>query len=123
MTSPDPETGPAAACAEDLAALLAEERARLLAGDLAVVPALIFRKERLLSHLQTGAPPPAPVLERLKAAAQANQGLLDAALRGVRAARERLESLRAGGAALSTYDARGRAATLTSARPSVERRA
>jgi flagellar biosynthesis/type III secretory pathway chaperone len=103
--------------------LLERERAALLAGDLAQLPALIAGKERLLPALEHAARPEAAALDRLKARAEANQVLLDAALHGVRAARARLETARSGGPALSTYDARGKAESHAPARPSVERRA
>lgn len=104
--------------------LLEEERAALLGGDLARLPTLIAGKERLLLALeQATARPDATALDRLRERATANQALLDAALRGVRAARARLETARTGGPALSTYDARGKAESHAPARPSVERRA
>ncbi|MDH3264318.1 MAG: flagellar biosynthesis protein FlgN [Paracoccaceae bacterium] len=107
-----------------LARLLEQERAALLSGDLAQLPALVAGKERLLLALEEAtARPDADALDRLKARATANQALLDAALRGVRAARARLETARAGGPALSTYDARGKAESHAPERPSIERRA
>jgi flagellar biosynthesis/type III secretory pathway chaperone len=107
-----------------LAQLLEQERVALMSGDLAQLPAFIAGKERLLVALeQAAARPDATALERLKERATANQALLDAALRGVRAARARLETARSGGPALSTYDARGKAESHAPERPSVERRA
>lgn len=104
--------------------LLEQERAALLSGDLAQLPKFIAGKERLLLLLeQAAARPDAAALDRLRARAMANQLLLDAALRGVRAARARLETARSGGPALSTYDARGKAESHAPARPGVERRA
>ena len=118
MTKADAD--PAAA----LAGLLDDERAALLAGELARLPEFIAAKERLLSRLEGAAnPPPAVSLDALRAKAQDNQLLLDAALRGVQAARARLDVARGGGPALSTYDAKGRAETHGGARPSFERRA
>lgn len=115
MSGSDPAAG--------LDRLLEQEREALVSGDLARLPALIADKERLLAALERGAPPGAAALERLRARATANQVLLDAALRGVRAARARLETARSGGPALSTYDARGKAESHAPARPNVERRA
>lgn len=123
MSDPDPVAAAGDAPAAALAQLLAEERACLLSGDLAALPRLIAAKERLLGLVGSAAAPSAAVLARLRDAAERNQGLLDAALRGVQAARTRLETMRSGGPALNTYDASGRAATLGDRGPSVERRA
>jgi flagellar biosynthesis/type III secretory pathway chaperone len=103
--------------------LLKDERLALLSGDLAALPALIADKERLLGALGGGSAPDATALERLRYAAVGNQRLLEAALRGVSTARARLETVRSGGPALSTYNARGQSETHGTARPNVERRA
>ncbi len=105
-----------------LLALLADERRALLAGDLAQLPIFIAGKEKLLALLGTG-PADAEELARLRAAAGTNQALIDAALRGVRAARARIEVARGGGPALSTYDASGKAATHGAQASNLERRA
>jgi flagellar biosynthesis/type III secretory pathway chaperone len=123
MSAPDLAAAPGGDPATALAQLLAEERACLLSGDLAALPRLILAKERLLELVQGASAPPAEVLDRLKAAAERNQALLDAALRGVQAARARLETVRNGGPALNTYDAAGRSSTVGGRGPSVERRA
>lgn len=94
-----------------LVALLEEERRVLLAGDFAALADLGDRKERLLAIAESSTRPDAPGLAALRSAAEANRLLLAAALRGVRAARERLDTARSGGPALSTYDASGRAET------------
>ncbi len=107
-----------------LARLLELERAALMSGDLAQLPSFIAGKERLLIAIERDATrPDAAALERLKERASANQALLDAALRGVRAAKSRLETARSGGPALATYDARGKAESHGPERPTVERRA
>jgi flagellar biosynthesis/type III secretory pathway chaperone len=106
-----------------LGRLLKDERKALLSGDLAALPALIADKERLLDALADVPLPNAPALERLRNAAKGNQRLLDAALKGVRTARARLETARSGGPALSTYNARGQAESHGTGQPSVERRA
>jgi hypothetical protein len=123
MSDPDPVAAPGGDPAAALSQLLSEERACLLSGDLAALPRLIAAKERLLSRVEAAPAPPTAVLARLRDAAERNQGLLDAALRGVQAARARLETVRNGGPALNTYDASGRGATLGDRGPSVERRA
>jgi flagellar biosynthesis/type III secretory pathway chaperone len=118
---------PARDPAAGLLALLADERRALLSGDLAALPDLVAAKERLVPLIEAGtgegaATDPAR-LSRLREAALANQDLLEAALRGVRAAQTRLAAARGNGPALSTYDARGAAAPLGADRPAVERRA
>jgi flagellar biosynthesis/type III secretory pathway chaperone len=115
MTAPDPTTA--------LWRLLKDERMALLSGDLSALPALVAGKERLLGSIEGGARPDAAALEMLRTAAVENQRLLDAALRGVTAARARLETARNGGPALSTYNAKGQAESHGAGRPSVERRA
>jgi hypothetical protein len=115
-------TGPDAA--DTLRLLLEDERAALLSGDLTALPRLIAGKEAALEAFAAAEhPTPQVVLERLRDQAALNQTLLDAALRGVRAAQERLEAARNGGPPLSTYDARGRAATLPTGETRVVRRA
>lgn len=110
--------------AEALRRLLAEERAALLSGDLSALPRLIAGKEVALESLSASVEQaPGGLLERLRDLAAQNQTLLDAALRGVRAAQERLEIARNGGPPLGSYDARGRATTLPTGHSSVLRRA
>jgi hypothetical protein len=87
--------------------LLARERAALLDGSIAALPSLVAGKERLADELAAGESRGAADLSRLRAAAQTNEALLAAALRGIADARARLEILRDGGPALTTYDARG----------------
>lgn len=114
---------PATEPAREMEALLGAEREALLSGALGQLPALIAAKERLLPGLESAPPADAALAERLHRRAAANQVLLDAALKGLRAARERIETARAGGPPLSTYDASGRAERHAPTRPSVTRRA
>ena len=110
--------------AERLLRLLEDERMVLLEGDLGALPAFIAAKERLLAEIEADPKSvDAALLTRLRTAATVNQALLDAAAKGVRAARERLELARSGGPALSTYDATGKPATRSVPHPKVERRA
>ena len=103
--------------------LLGAEREALMAGDLARLPELIAAKERLLPTLETGGVTGgATAAERLRRRAEANQALIAAALGGLRMARARIETARAGGPALSTYDAQGRAGENGAPRPSLTRR-
>ncbi len=96
------------------------ERHAIRAGDFSGLDVLAVRKEALISDLR-GAPPDA--LGRLRARAQENQRLLAAALKGVRAAQRRLDTIIRASRSLSSYDALGRACTIASGGSQVERRA
>ncbi len=106
-----------------LAGLLAHEREALLSGDLAALPQLVLAKEALLERVQAADAPAKEQLAAIRKAADANHALLSAALRGVKAAQMRLDAIRSGGAALSTYDASGKAKTHDGTKSSIERRA
>ena len=96
------------------------ERHAIRTGVFAALTDLAARKEELADGLE-GAP--AEALERLRARAQGNQRLLAAALKGVRAAQRRLDLITRASRSLSSYDALGRARTVASGGPKVERRA
>lgn len=104
-----------------LLALLTEEKNALLEGDLSNLPAFAQTKQRLIAAVETDVPDAAD-LTQLKVAAENNRNLLDAAMRGVKAARLRIDAARNGGVAFSTYDATGRAATHESRPQKIERR-
>ena len=84
-----------------LEALLDQAAAALLAGDLAALA-------RLTPEIEAAriASPDRASAERLQAKAQRNARLLDAASRGVKAARLRVTEITRG-PTLTTYDARG----------------
>lgn len=85
----------------DLEAILDDSRAALLAGDMA-------RLADLADALAVAEPPSDPAaLHRLRQKAERNAQLLAAALKGIRAARRRLQDLTGQGRS-STYDAQGR---------------
>lgn len=107
---------------EALRQLLSSEAAALQAGDLAALQALAGQKADLLASLAASPPPPAASLERLRAEAGRNAGLLAAAQRGLAAARQRLAELQRA-AAPQTYDALGRRRRLGPVAAAVERRA
>ncbi|MBW6505399.1 MAG: flagellar protein FlgN [Rhodobacteraceae bacterium] len=90
------------------------------AGSFSALTDLATRKEELAKGL-AGAP--AEALERLRARALSNQRLLAAALKGVRAAQRRLDLITRASRSLSSYDALGRARTVASGGPNIERRA
>jgi hypothetical protein len=88
-----------------LEALLDQAAKALLAGDFAVLSDLAPR-------IESASPPhDRSLLVRLQAKAERNARLLDAALRGVKAARLRAAEI-ARGPTLTTYDARGRKAQI-----------
>ncbi|MCB2115618.1 MAG: hypothetical protein KDE00_04790 [Rhodobacteraceae bacterium] len=114
----------AADALESLCRLVADERGALRAGDLASLPAIASAKEALLSRL-TSSPEALDLrrLARLKAEAQGLGHILQAAARGVAAARARIEAVRGAADRLDTYDARGRALNVAAGPSTVERRA
>lgn len=99
--------------------LLEAERAAIRSGDFAGLERLAAEAERMAGRLGAEAGPAA--LQRLRNRAEANRRLLAAAIRGVEAARARLEVIMSGG--LSTYDDRGRTQALSGPSRAVERRA
>lgn len=96
------------------------ERHAIRNGSFVGLAELVARKESLIDGLN-GAP--AEVLERLRTRAESNQHLLGAALKGVRAAQRRLEMITRAARSLDSYDALGKARTIASGGPQVERRA
>ena len=87
-----------------LEALLDQTRDALIAGDFADLANLAAKVEGLavtLPQLDR------PAADRLRQKADRNARLLQAAQRGIRAARQRIIEINAG-PSLSTYDARGR---------------
>lgn len=96
------------------------ERHAIRTGEFSGLAELATRKEALIGNLR-GAP--ADALDHLRARAQENQRLLAAALKGVRAAQRRLDTITRASRSLNSYDALGRARTIASDRTQVERRA
>ncbi|GAB4295462.1 MAG: hypothetical protein Kow0058_13040 [Roseovarius sp.] len=94
--------------------LLERERGALLAGRLERLPALLEEKTALLAALAGAGDAAAPGPERqhlltaLGAKAARNQTLLEAALRGIRAATGRIAALRQTRRTFETYDRAGR---------------
>ncbi|MCB1337754.1 MAG: hypothetical protein KDK10_10005 [Maritimibacter sp.] len=108
--------------AEALEDLLDRERALIKAGRIDQIVRLGAEKERLIGRLaRQGAS--APGLERLRAKADRNVRLLDAAARGIKAAAGRLDRRGDDGAALRTYGRNGAAAALAGARRGIDRQA
>lgn len=88
-----------------LEALLDQAAEALLAGDLVALSALS-------SQIESASPPQdLGSLDRLQAKARRNARLLEAAMRGVKAARHRVAEITRG-PTLTTYDAKGQKAQI-----------
>lgn len=92
-----------------LTSLCADERRALLAGDLGALAAIADEKDRLLQRLRDHAS--ADELGAARQACAANADLLQAAMSGLRRARERLAAL-GSVSDLRTYDGGGVARTV-----------
>jgi len=90
--------------------LLDQARDALVAGDLAALSGL---DAQLTAAVETLAPLEAAAAQRLERKAMRNARLLQAAGRGVRAARDRFAEITAA-PDLATYDSQGRKAALAS---------
>lgn len=91
-----------------LETLLDEVRSAVRIADFAQLAELAPQLETALANLAATAP--RQMLERLKMKAESNATLLDAALRGTRAARRRVDEVRRAAQGLQTYDNRGKRA-------------
>lgn len=98
---------------DELEVLLDDLSASVRAADFAALSRLAPRIEAALTDMQT--PPDIAALRRLKAKADQNASLLDAARRGVRSARLRLDEVRRAAQNLQTYDVKGRRANIAPA--------
>jgi hypothetical protein len=94
-----------------LDALLDEERAALLSGDLGRIGAGVAEKERLIDALNA-AEGRQQDLSALQAKVVRNQGLLDGALEGIRSVAARMASYRQIRKSMETYDQQGRKHTI-----------
>lgn len=92
-------------------------RSQLMAGDYTDLPALAERIEGLMLGLRRS---DAARLRRLRAQAIQTTACVDAARKGIRAARRRIDEA-TGRAALGTYDSAGTRAPLVPATPPVRR--
>lgn len=107
-----------------LEALLEQERAFLLEGDLEGLGTLLPVKEHLMDVLLEDAEGNREKIMPLEDKLQRNQLLLDGALDGIRVVAARLAALRQVRTALDTYDAQGRKQqVLTQTKQKLERRA
>ena len=92
---------------DDLDDLLDEERTALLAGDIDRVGRLTERKQALIALLNDADPSDASSLSALQGKVVRNQGLLGAALDGIKAVTQRLAVMQRIKTSLDVYDARG----------------
>ncbi len=92
---------------EKLDALLEQERAFLLEGDLEGLGTLMPAKEKLVDLLLGDVQNNREKIRPLEGKLQRNQLLLDGALEGIRSVAARLAALRQVRSALDTYDAQG----------------
>lgn len=107
-----------------LDALLEQERALLLEGDLEGLGMLLPLKEQMVEMLLRDDGANRQMIQPLEGKLHRNQLLLDGALDGIRAVAKRLADLRHVRSALDTYDERGRKqSVLTPTAPKVEKRA
>ncbi|MEM0947070.1 MAG: hypothetical protein AAGK37_06665 [Pseudomonadota bacterium] len=102
--------------------LLREERAALVSGNVAALPVLSARRDRLLTEIAQA--PVDPVrLKSLRGLALRNAELAGAARNGVQAAIARLADIRAAAGPISSYSASGARSHIGAARPAFERKA
>ena len=90
--------------------LLDDMAERVRQADFQALARLTPQLEAAMAALPAGAAP--ALMGRLQRKAEENAQLLDAARRGLRAARRRLEETRRVGAGLQTYDGKGRRADI-----------
>lgn len=106
-----------------LHAQLNREAALIRKADFTAMTGETERREMLMQRLGQAGTPPGDALETLRDHAQRNQALMSAALKGVRAARRRIEMLRSVQNSLNTYDNLGKRWDIVTDTASVERRA
>lgn len=104
----------------ELQDLLAQERDVIRVADFSRLGALVHRKQELISAL-TGTP--ATMLAEIRKDAERNQRLLEAALRGIGSARNRLRQIREGARGFTGYDRHGNPQRISRGDGTVEVRA
>ncbi len=108
----------------EIEGLLAETRRAAIGADFARLPELVARTDALVTGFETtGAAPRPGRMAQVRAAALANQALIEAAISGIKAGRQRIEVLRNAHRSLRTYDSMGRQTTHGAGIGTVERRA
>jgi hypothetical protein len=108
----------------DLDALLEQERAFLIKGDLEGLGTLLPLKEQMVNLLLSNSEANLDAIVPIEGKLARNQLLLDGALEGIRSVASRLSALREVRNALDTYDAQGRKRRVVTPRKTqVEKRA
>ncbi|MGI1662043.1 flagellar biosynthesis protein FlgN [Palleronia sp. KMU-117] len=102
--------------------LLERERRLILSGRLADLGRHAEAKARIVDALSREVRDPRH-LDRLRAAASRNQGLLDAAAEGIREVRDRLTDMRRSVGSLATYSSDGERHVVSTTPGQLERRA
>ncbi|MDO6726949.1 flagellar biosynthesis protein FlgN [Cognatishimia sp. 1_MG-2023] len=97
---------------EQLDDLLEREREHLLTGNLPKFTELLDEKEQLLEQIGELGQADFPDLQHVQNRMNYNQSLLESAMLGIRAAAERLQTLRSIRRGLDTYDSQGQRRTL-----------
>jgi hypothetical protein len=89
-------------------------------GDLAALPDLAMEVEAALAGFDASGDP--ALLERVQAQAARNASCLEAAGRGLRAARRRMEAIAAATGGMQIYDGRGHPKRIAIAQPALRQR-
>jgi len=102
--------------------LLKHERNALKAGDFDTLDTLAETKNRLFEDLTRNSPAPSD-LRQIKVRLSENQTLFSAAIKGVAAARDRIDALQNVREGLSVYNQSGQMAKVPTSRPAVRKKA
>lgn len=100
---------------EELDDLLSREKAHLLKGDLPKFAELLNEKEEILQRLSEVEAGQSLEAQNVQVRMQYNQSLLEAAMRGIRSAADRLQDMRSIREGIETYDSRGKRQVLPNA--------
>jgi flagellar biosynthesis/type III secretory pathway chaperone len=106
-----------------LEACLGQEQLHLLRGEIEPLSELGGKRRQIMDALEAADRIDPEVLARLQRLARRNMAMIEAALRGVRSARLRIEEIRRVSRSLDTYSAKGAMENLGDAHRNVERRA
>ncbi len=93
---------------DEIEELLERERKHVLRGDLSKFAELLNEKEELLQRLSGVQSEESPRVQMMQSRMQYNQSLLEAAMRGIKSASERLQDIRSVRDGVETYDNRGK---------------
>ncbi|OCX63400.1 hypothetical protein BFP70_12155 [Thioclava sp. SK-1] len=108
------------AAIEQVVDILRQERAAIRDADFPKMAILIARKEAAIEGIRSL---PLIKIRHIKEMSLANQRLLEAALKGIRAAQSRLSVIQQTARSFQSYDAMGRGQKISGQSGSVEKRA